>query len=369
METLLNQLVFFAFFQSIFLLAFFMVAKEQRSRINSYFIVLAAVLLIGLSGRILYLSEVFGRNSRLIALSEFATLLFGSTIYLFVRSSLPRRTFAWRDLWHYLPAVVYNLMMIIFIILPSDELMSRRIADGTFYRFVVFFVGFGLLFNLTYWALSVRHFLRFRKTLENEVSYAVKSRFFLVFLLAVGACLLTWLSVYIISIVDGDFIARPTTQLIWLCLALLLLLLAYHGLREPELYRIPLEKAGGKYAQSRLSAKDLDELKVRLDQLMLDKKPYLNRKLLKAELADLLGVSSPELARLLNEGIGMNFFEYVNYFRIKEFVALAKTARARELTLFGLAQEAGFNSKTTFNKAFRELMGTSPRAYFQEKKS
>ena len=367
METFLNQLVFFAFFQSIFLLAFFTVAKEQRSRINGYFIVLAVVLLIGLSGRILYLSEVFGRNSRLIALSEFATLLFGSTIYLFVRSSLPRRPFARRDLWHYFPAVFYNLMMVLFIILPTDETMNRRITDGTFYRLVVFFVGFGLLFNLTYWVLSILHFLRFRKTLQDEVSYAVKSRFFLVFLLAVGACLLTWLGVYLISIVDGNFIARPTTQLIWLCLALLLLLLAYHGLREPELYRIPPITTGGKYAQSRLSADDLDDLKGRLEQLMLDKKPYLNRKLLKAELAESLGVSSPELARLLNESIGMNFFEYVNYFRIKEFVVLAKTARARELTLFGLAQEAGFNSKTTFNKAFRDLMGTSPKTYFQER--
>lgn len=367
MENLLNQLVYFAFFQSIFLLLIFAWSKDQRQRINGYFIVLAAVLLIGLSGRILYLSEVFGPNPRLIALSEFATLLFGSTIYLFARSSLLHRPFHYRDLWHYLPAVVYNLMMIAFVILPSNETMSQRFANGTFYRFVVFFVGFGLLFNLLYWGLSLRLFLRFRKSLEDEASYAVKSRFFLLFLLAVGACLLAWLTVYLVSVFSGQFIPRPTTQFIWLCLALLILFLAYYGIREPDLYRVPVQEVAPiKYAQSRLSAADLEGLKARLDQLMLEKKPYLNRKLLKAELAELLGVSSPELARLLNENIGMNFFEYVNYFRIKEFVALAKTERARELTLFGLAQEAGFNSKTTFNKAFRELMGTSPGAYFRK---
>ncbi len=367
METLLNQLVFFAFFQSIFLLLLFAWSKDQRQRINGYFIVLAAVLLIGLSGRILFLSEVFGRNSRLIALSEFATLLFGSTIYLFCRSSLLHHPFRYRDLWHYLPAVFYNLMMIAFVILPTDDTLRARFADGTFYRFVVFFVGFGLLFNIAYWALSMRLFLSFRQSLENEVSYAVKSRFFLLFLLAVGACLFAWLTVYLVSLFSGQFIERPTTQFIWLCLALLILFLAYFGIRQPELYRIPaLAETPVKYAQSRLSTAELDGLKLRLEQLMLEKKPYLNRKLLKAELAELLGVSSPELARLLNENIGMNFFEYVNYFRIKEFVALAKTERAQALTLFGLAQEAGFNSKTTFNKAFRELMGTSPGAYFKE---
>ncbi|MEM9258517.1 MAG: helix-turn-helix domain-containing protein [Bacteroidota bacterium] len=365
MENLLNQLVYFAFFQSIFLLGLFTLSPAQRVRINGYFIVLAAVLLIGLSGRILYLSEVFGRNARLITLSEFATLLFGSTIFLFSRAALLHRPFAYRDLWHYAPAVVYNLGMIVFFILPSDQALGERIASGAFYRFVTFFVGFGLLFNVTYWILSFRIFLQFRRQLTDEVSYAVRSRFFFIFLVAVGMCLAAWLGVYLQSILSGDFIARPTTQLIWLGLALLILFLAYYGIRQPELYQVPAPMPTGKYAGSRLSEEDLNRLKEKLDRLMLEQKPYLNRKLLKAELAELLGVSSPELARLLNENIGMNFFEYVNYFRIKEFVALARTERAQNLTLFGLAQEAGFNSKTTFNKAFRELMGSSPGAYLK----
>lgn len=93
-------------------------------------------------------------------------------------------------------------------------------------------------------------------------------------------------------------------------------------------------------------------MKSKLDTIMIDKKPYLNRKLLKSELAALLGVSKLDIARLLNERIGMNFFEFINYHRIKEFIELAKTEAFGHLTLFGIAQEAGFNSKTTFNKAF-----------------
>jgi AraC-like DNA-binding protein len=85
---------------------------------------------------------------------------------------------------------------------------------------------------------------------------------------------------------------------------------------------------------------------------------------MKSDLADLLGVNNPEIARLLNESIGMNFFEYVNYYRIREFLELAKTEKAKTLTFFGLAQEAGFNSKTTFNKSFKKIMGSSPREYF-----
>lgn len=367
MQTLLNQLTYFAFFQSILLLLIFGLSKETRQYINGYFIVFVAVLIIGLSGRVLLMAGFFGGNPRLITLSEFATLLFGATIYLFVRSALYKRSFGWSDLWHYLPALVYNLIMIFGYLLLSDEELSARVQSGALLRFVTFFVGFGLFFNFLYWGLSLRLFLRFRNRLEEDLSYTVQTRFFTTFLLAVGLCLFCWLGAYLLSIFHHTFIDRSITQVIWLCISMLILFLAYYGIRQPELYQVkPEETKRVKYIQSRLSSTDLDALKERLDDLMLEQKPYLNQKLLKAQLAELLGVSNPELARLLNERIGMNFFEYVNYHRIREFIELAKGDQAKQLTFFGLAQEAGFNSKTTFNKAFKQLMGVSPSVYLKE---
>ncbi|MEO0877599.1 MAG: helix-turn-helix domain-containing protein, partial [Bacteroidota bacterium] len=78
------------------------------------------------------------------------------------------------------------------------------------------------------------------------------------------------------------------------------------------------------------------------------------------------GISHPELARLLNERIGMSFFEYVNYHRIQEFIRLSQKDDASGYTFFGLAQRAGFNSKATFNKSFKQLMGCTPSAYFRQ---
>jgi len=97
---------------------------------------------------------------------------------------------------------------------------------------------------------------------------------------------------------------------------------------------------------------------------MIEKRSYLNKELLKAELSDFLGVSNPEMARLLNEGFGMNFFEFVNYYRIKELIPLAESEKLKNLTFAAIAEEAGFNSKATFNKAFRDIMGKTPREYF-----
>lgn len=365
MQTFLNQLVYFSFFQSLFLLFVYLVSPKSRKNINGYIIFFIAILTIGLSGRIVYLSEIVENNYRWVIFSEFTTLMFGPTIYLFTKSSLYGERFSIRKLRHYLPALFYNSLIVLFFVLPSDEELRVRVESGEHLRNVMLFVGVGLVFNVSYWIKSLLTFLKFRKSIQTELSYVVRSRFFANFLMAVGVCLLCWVAMYLLGLLGVQVLSRLAWQVVWVSIAMIILFIAFYALRAPELFKVAELSAIRKYSKSRLSQSDLEGLETRLTQLMEQKKPYLNAKLLKSELADMLDVSSPEIARLLNERIGMNFFEYVNYYRIKEFVELAKSEKSRELTLYGLAQEAGFNSKTTFNKSFKNLMGKSPSDYFK----
>ncbi|GAA4274834.1 hypothetical protein GCM10022258_41300 [Aquimarina gracilis] len=250
--------------------------------------------------------------------------------------------------------------------LPSREIIQEKVNSGELFKVVTLIIGISLIFNIGYWFFSLRYFLRFRENLKNELSYTVKTQFFLNFLMAIGLCLVVWLIIYFISIIGLPKIERQARQFIWLGIAFIILFISYYKMIAPELFKIKQVPVTKKYAQSKLSTSDLEKLKTQLEMLMQEKKPYLNNKLLKAELAEMLGLSNPELARLLNESIGMNFFEYVNYYRIKEFVSLAQNNKYKNLTFYGLAQEAGFNSKTTFNKSFKKLMGTSPSEYFNK---
>ncbi|MFK7813608.1 MAG: helix-turn-helix domain-containing protein [Maribacter sp.] len=367
MQTFVNQLVYFGFFQSLFLLGVYLFSAKNRKNVNGYIAFLILVLFIGLLGRVLYISKLFGDNFRLITISEFAILLFGATVFLFTKSSLTNKRFTVKDLVHYIPAVAYILFVVFYFIKPSDEVIIERIQRGELYAVVDVLVGIGLTFNCTYWFLSLKQFLSFKNKLKNELSYTIKTQFFLNFLIAIGVCLLVWATIYLISLFGPETLEREARKFIWLGIAFIILFIAYYGMIASELYRLESLNLSQKYSQSKLSHKDLDTLKTRLENMMVAKKPYLNTKLMKAELAAMLGISNPELARLLNERIGMNFFDFVNYYRIKEFIDLAKTDKAKELTFFGLAQEAGFNSKTTFNKAFRSLMGTAPSEYFVKK--
>ncbi len=367
MQAILNQLVYFGFLQSLLLLVIYLFSPKKRRNINAFMSFLLLTLLIGLLGKVLHSAGVWNSNFRLIAFSEFSILFFGPTVYLFTRSILQKKKYSNQDLVHYVPGFMYSIFIVIYFIIPSDTVISQRIKTGELTRIIHICLGFGLIVNSIYWILSWSVFKSFSKAIKDEISYELHTRFIVNFLWVIGFCLLFWISIYFTSLFGFHELERTIRPYIWIFLTLIVLFITYYGMISPNVMHILPELELKKYTQSKLSITDMARLKEQLDEIMIDKKPYLNNKLLKTELAQMLGVNNPELARLLNENIGMNFFEYVNYYRIKEFIFLSKTDKAKQLTFFGLAQEAGFNSKTTFNKSFKKLMGTSPSIYFSRK--
>ncbi|MEJ7667038.1 MAG: helix-turn-helix domain-containing protein [Hymenobacter sp.] len=70
------------------------------------------------------------------------------------------------------------------------------------------------------------------------------------------------------------------------------------------------------------------------------------------------------LSKVINEGFGQNFFDFINSYRIAEFKQVMAAPQARQYTLLALALEVGFNSKTAFNRAFKKQTDQAPREYF-----
>jgi AraC-like DNA-binding protein len=98
---------------------------------------------------------------------------------------------------------------------------------------------------------------------------------------------------------------------------------------------------------------------------MRERKPYLNSKLTLAELSEISGINTHLLSRIINERHQQNFFNYINNFRIEEFKKIIDREESKNLTLLAIAYEAGFNSKTTFNTAFKKITNQTPREYFK----
>ncbi|MFA8436978.1 MAG: helix-turn-helix domain-containing protein, partial [Marinifilaceae bacterium] len=66
---------------------------------------------------------------------------------------------------------------------------------------------------------------------------------------------------------------------------------------------------------------------------------------------------------IINQGHGLNFNDYINQFRVEEFKRLLQDPQFSKETLLAVAFEAGFNSKTTFNTAFKKFTGMTPSEY------
>ncbi|MEO9965896.1 MAG: helix-turn-helix domain-containing protein [Reichenbachiella sp.] len=114
-----------------------------------------------------------------------------------------------------------------------------------------------------------------------------------------------------------------------------------------------------------LSIDSADELLKKLRQLMEDDKVYRDAELSVTRLADLMETKSHVLSKILNEHYEQNFRDFVNAYRVHEFIQLAHGGRLEKLTFLGLAHEVGFNSKSTFNLAFKKITNQSPRDYFK----
>ncbi len=121
-----------------------------------------------------------------------------------------------------------------------------------------------------------------------------------------------------------------------------------------------------KYAGSNLSPGQLKDLKKKLSGYMTDRQRYLYSELSLSNLSDELEVSSKILSQVINEGYSCNFFDFVNGFRIEEAKSIFTNQTDENMTIQEVMYDSGFNSKSTFNTAFKKVTLQTPTQFKNE---
>lgn len=142
-----------------------------------------------------------------------------------------------------------------------------------------------------------------------------------------------------------------------LLLTLLIFIETYFLWRYPEI--IEEEKITSPVSDN------LHEWILKLNHFMLEAKPYKKADLTISDLAEMLDTKAHILSRIINDHYQKNFRDFVNTYRVEEFIALANTKDYKHYTFLALAQEVGFNSKSTFNLAFKKATNQNPRDFFK----
>lgn len=102
------------------------------------------------------------------------------------------------------------------------------------------------------------------------------------------------------------------------------------------------------------------DLIVQLEIMMIKDKIYLNENLTLADTAHRLDSNTSYLSRLINEHYKMNFSAYLNQYRIEEAKRMILDDQFNNLSIEGIAKNAGFRSKSTFNQVFKNSTGLTP---------
>jgi AraC-like DNA-binding protein len=122
-----------------------------------------------------------------------------------------------------------------------------------------------------------------------------------------------------------------------------------------------------KYSTSSLDDNDMKKILMRLETIMLEKKPYQNPELKLSDLAKLSGIPSHHISQSLNQVKGISFFNFVNQYRVEAVISKLKNNQQQSVTLLAIAEECGFNSESSFYRIFKTVTGKTPNSYWRRK--
>jgi|WetSurSiteA1Bulk_404760.scaffolds.fasta_scaffold01830_1 AraC-like DNA-binding protein len=159
--------------------------------------------------------------------------------------------------------------------------------------------------------------------------------------------------------------------------SIFIILLGYFGFRQTSIF-IPLHlqdtrmlvmatgKGGSNAVQKgkpneEMTDRDYQELL----KVMQSVKPFTDPDLNLYSLAGLLGITENRLSYVINSRSERNFFEFINNYRVELVISKMKNGEHLRSTLLGLAFDSGFNSKASFNRAFKRYTGSTPSEYLK----
>ncbi len=307
--------------------------------------------------------QVFGGLLEITILVDLLLIVLIWWISLFILGKKDR--FYKRDFWHLLP-------FIIGLIWINSTLGGEATSEpGTFSHIsdvIGLFVAYKTLIWVIYMGSSIIIYFSYRFN-ETSLAYYTKRTFFnrLVWpfvIISFISFFSFWLMFFGIRLpLDSDYIAVILT-------VGFVYYLSFSILYEPGLFLVIRTRSRFfKYRKSTLPPEQSIVLQDQLLQLLEKEKPFLDHKLSLPELAQKLRISPNLLSQLINERLGKSFHGLLNEYRLREVKSKLRDSHEDKKTLLALAFEAGFQSKASFNRIFKQSEGLTPSEYKRKYRS
>jgi AraC-like DNA-binding protein len=361
-------------------LFFALLIFQKKKALHDKVLILWLIYLGIYTGIYALFSETMFDNFHILSASFISLLLLhGPFLFLYI-SSLADINFKMNQtkLIHFAPFVLFNLFLLIASQYPEiSEGIRLNHTHGmhkpvwVFNLFLISVVLSGpfyfILSILSLKRLDVNIFNNF-STLENvNLSWLRKLIYTFGFI---------WTALMIFATIHHVFNMFSwifCTHGLTLSLSVFIIIIGYLGLKQKEIF-VNFPDSGSEFVteeRAKYSGVAADEEETKhyvsnLRQYMDAEKPYLDPEISLPELSKRLGVSSHFLSRVINEQLGVNFFDFVNRYRVEEVKLRITDPKFNYLSILGIAFESGFNTKSTFNRVFKKTTGLTPKEFREQ---
>jgi len=354
-----------------FFLSFLLITKREKSSADYILMIWLLLVSLLLVSRYLVQTNEYPHFPDLTVLGIPLPLTQGPCLYLYVLYQTQVRRFRWKDMLHFLPLLVSELLFIDFYFLPFEEKVSIVQAGGRGYE-VKLLVNLISIFisGLVYISLAFLLLRKFRRNLKHDFSNTERINFNWLLYLIIGMAVV-WI---IVLFVQDD-------MLIYGSVAVFLLWIAYFGVRqvqvfsysrttyrhlEPAVEATPATTIPPAANEIITSDPELIRLFAQLTLILREKRPYRDPELTLADLARLAGMHPNTLSKVINSQTGKSFYDLINGCRIDAFLQEVRKSENSQYTFMSIAYDCGFNSKASFNRNFKKHTGLTPTEYLRD---
>jgi len=329
----------------------------------SYLMFLTLILLLARLAT--YNRAVFDWEPKLLLLSDIMYFLYAPLFYLFINRLLGQSiNFKYFIAYLFIPVTIQALFYLPLISTSETDFKFQVIDRETTLLFNST-AAIALVYNLIFGIRCLNKLLPIFKSGKKKSLNSDILKYCIFIISHAGACLFLFLSSAILLGLDilleynFRYIQELNVDLIWFLFSFSGYIHSYFALKAPGLF-----ENENKQKLSEQQFEDQLLLKAQLSRIMEKEKPYLNPRLTLQCLSDLINVNIHTLSKLINEGYNKNFFDFVNEYRINEFIKNVNKDEFKNFKFLAIAFEVGFSSKATFNRAFKKCMGKTPSEYF-----
>jgi len=304
--------------------------------------------------------------------------LIGPIIYFYVAALFTKVNYtAPRVRLHFLPYLLYTLILSIPMTLSNP-------IDGLAFPFIGFYIDnsdiFFLLESLYLLIFSILSFnllTQYTGAIESfysdvsktDILWSKRLLLAVIFYLVIDLTV-TFSDIWIVDFNNFDIYLNVLTMLLFI------IYLGYYGFFQSQIL-IPsfllnnqitapiksIKRNESKVAHSIFSKSEIENIKWAIEKVLIKDKLYLNESLTLSNLATKVQLTDKKLSTFINQELQTNFYELINRHRIAAFKTEVGLAKNQNLTIWGIASQCGFNSKTSFNRIFKKQTGLTPSQY------